>query len=820
MRNRAPLVYFFPVFFLISCVTVVLMGGCALPLGEDYTIERRDNSASLVIGNYDLQVYVPVPVAGAVPVTALSRGDLDLQVVWKDAAGNDISGSLSAFTGGEVYQADITISAKNGWSFDPGINFQYPAGSVTTQPGPNSDPSRRTLTTISYHAAAAAKTIDLVDLSAYIPAPVLGGTPVISFAGIQYTGTVEWNGGSGPNSVDLFKGGVIYTATVSLAAGPGYVFVSNPGFYHTGDTLSPDPAALTFTIHPGNSGGTLSIVFPQTRTGIGIDTPIDLTDLIPAPYAGGAPTTTFVSPGLEYSGTVRWKDSNGAPMVSGAVFQYGVTYIAEAVLTAASGFVFPAGLVGTDFTHLYDDDGIPPVYIPGGGGTGTITISFGPAKNWNMVSDYVLQNYIPLPVVDGKPVWAFDRGGVIGTISWDYYTPAGGYQAVSPLEVFHCGIYRATISLQAKNGYKFNPAEDFDYGPGLVNWGPGGDQSGEESRSITVVYKELTGSFAQKTINTWESNALDRIQAAKTKNEFTSAAAPLYIDLSPGEEYVTFTSDADRLEPAGAVLTASNSPAYVRIDGRGRRVWLTGAPTGQGVITVGSGVTLYLRNITLAGIGSNDAPLINVERGGILVLEHGAVIEGNTNTNGKGGGIYNKGTFIMKGGEISGNKAGNGSGVYTTEAIFILEAGKITGNTANDWGGGVYQDQGTFTMKGGEISGNEAVTLPGGGVHIYSGTFKMEGGEISGNKTTTSRGGGVFQLYGTFIKTGGIIYGNTTPGRTENNTALNGHAVYLDKGKIRDADAGPGVRLYAKWSGSWIYNDTSSGGLGNTTSNW
>jgi hypothetical protein len=40
-------------------------------------------------------------------------------------------------------------------------------------------------------------------------------------------------------------------------------------------------------------------------------------------------------------------------------------------------------------------------------------------------------------------------------------------------------------------------------------------------------------------------------------------------------------------------------------------------------------------------------------------------------------------------------------------------------------------------------------------------------------------------------------------------------------GKIRNATAGPEIKLYAKnANGVWTCNDTSSGGVGDTTANW
>jgi hypothetical protein len=78
-----------------------------------------------------------------------------------------------------------------------------------------------------------------------------------------------------------------------------------------------------------------------------------------------------------------------------------------------------------------------------------------------------------------------------------------------------------------------------------------------------------------------------------------------------------------------------------------------------------------------------------------------------------------------------------------------------------------------------------------------------------------------------FTKKGGTIYGDTdaihTPNSTENTAAEGGHAVYLngDDAKKRDADANEGVKLYARrMNGSWTYNDSSTGGVGDTTANW
>lgn len=127
----------------------------------------------------------------------------------------------------------------------------------------------------------------------------------------------------------------------------------------------------------------------------------------------------------------------------------------------------------------------------------------------------------------------------------------------------------------------------------------------------------------------------------------------------------------------------------------------------------------------------------------------GGVIYGGHNTangsNNKGGGVYNKGTFHMYGGNIVGNqvgsfgvtnKSGNGGGVYN-EGTFYMHSGLIAGNAAyySAYGGGVY-NKGTFYLYGGEISNNIARnnnTFVGGGVY-NAGAFHLSGSvKIAGN---------------------------------------------------------------------------------------
>jgi hypothetical protein len=267
---------------------------------------------------------------------------------------------------------------------------------------------------------------------------------------------------------------------------------------------------------------------------------------------------------------------------------------------------------------------------------------------------------------------------------------------------------------------------------------------------------------------------------------------------------------------------------------------------GGGVDATAALVTVYDGELTLGDRvtlrNNRNRHYFDASGGGVVVVSNygsftmtGGVIAGNTAS--KGGGVCVYGSFTMTGGTISGNTTsgsyGFGGGVFLQGDAFTMSGGIISGNTASGnvfGGGGVCLNSGAFTMSGGEISGNTATSTDpdfgnGGGVYVAYGDFAMTDGIISGN-TATSNGGGVFvhATISSFAKSGGTIYGDTdithTPGADENTAVVNGHAVYAG-GKVRNLDAGPSVKLYAYHNGSgWTYNDTSDGGIGDTTANW
>jgi len=299
------------------------------------------------------------------------------------------------------------------------------------------------------------------------------------------------------------------------------------------------------------------------------------------------------------------------------------------------------------------------------------------------------------------------------------------------------------------------------------------------------------------------------ITLTKTINDQSSNYYPANI-IIPTDKDITITSNKSngyyKLNSAtnGATLFIASN-AILRIDGI--TVTHTGFTIGSGeddvthtINTTGSGVhvdtsaTFYFYNGLISGntahiLSSVPNPGGGVSNKGTFVMS-GGEISGNTATN--GGGVNNCGTFIMNGGKISDNIATTGGGVggvgNSFFGVFTMSGGTISSNTA-EYGGGVYISYSEFIMSGGTISSNKA-TQHGGGVYVGTGvimtdegyigtTFTMSGGKISGN--TATLGGGVYDSWGGLVRQGGVISGNTAT-NTGNDVYLEGSGNGLPDG--------------------------------------
>jgi len=221
----------------------------------------------------------------------------------------------------------------------------------------------------------------------------------------------------------------------------------------------------------------------------------------------------------------------------------------------------------------------------------------------------------------------------------------------------------------------------------------------------------------------------------------------------------------------------------------------------RSIISVAGGV-LELWDGTIRGNTGNSGVYVTAGTMQGRFTMSGGSINDNINTNSEGGGgvyIDANCSFTMTGGTISDNKCNSYTGMASNYRVggvynrgtFDMSGGTISGNTGSE-AGGVYNIK-TFDMSGGSISNNSATN--GGGVY---GSLDMSGGSISNNSATN--GGGV---YGSLDMSGGIISGNTAKS--------NGGGLYnynagsrLVNGEISDNIASSGKSLYLS-SGAKVY---------------
>jgi hypothetical protein len=230
----------------VTLLSLMVFAGCAVPLGEDFTIPVNRGNGHYII-DYNLQHYVPVTGEGAAVQAVLNRRDLDISVVRRNKAA------------GAVDQADITLTAKNGYAFDPEVKFRYPAGVVTAQSNDDThaeDPGRtqKRMVTVIYKAAAAPQSISSIDLTSYIPVPVNGDPPILSFFTRNYGGTVVWRD-TGGELHGAFQDHMDYTAEVTLTPAAGYAFASGLTFTH--NAANSEISSSSFNVDTGN----VTIVF-------------------------------------------------------------------------------------------------------------------------------------------------------------------------------------------------------------------------------------------------------------------------------------------------------------------------------------------------------------------------------------------------------------------------------------------------------------------------------------------------------------------------------------------------------------------------------
>ena len=261
--------------------------------------------------------------------------------------------------------------------------------------------------------------------------------------------------------------------------------------------------------------------------------------------------------------------------------------------------------------------------------------------------------------------------------------------------------------------------------------------------SSVTVYCEMTWADLTRIID--DTCARYGSVTIKLPNNITAAEGDAALHIT---NFSAVTLDLNGCRLDRGLAGKEESDSAFRIDMYGRLNIMDTCPETPGGIT-----------------GANGAPAVLVGTG-YLTLDGGNIYN-NTTTAGAAVYVNNGGSFTMNGGTISGNHAEVGAGVYVNEkGSFTMNGGAIIANEAQ-MGAGVLSF-GTFTLKNGEISANRATGMidnntpyAGGGAAILQGEFNMQGGEIREN-SATGYGGGLLLGEGTSRISGGTIGYNTS----------------------------------------------------------
>jgi hypothetical protein len=683
------------------------------------------------ITDYNLQNYVPIPLAGEKPVRALeTREDLRVQAVWQvetaSGAYDNIAPDPFVFALGAVYKAAIRLTAKPGYRFIPGRPFVYPDNlAISSIPDTNAGSLRYE---VIYPPTVSPIVIDDLYLTPYVAMPIGGATPVVSFGGFQYAGIVKWyNTHSGEPLTGPFQPNTAYTAELALSPGPGYTFtgVGENAFIHTGAealTNPPGSGSVTIAFPPSPAVGSPTIVYDTVLTG-----------RLPKPVNGVTPITGIT--GSQYSGTVVWSPPD-------STFQLNTSYTAMIALTAAPGYTF-TGIKQDVFTH-----GDAPGTVTNPPGSGMVTIVFPAARTPShsaMRFGPREQENSALAVLAERRL---DSSQVFVDLPPDQEDVA--YSAVlvlgstSPANVIIDGHGRTLT--------KTTPGPLITVGGGVT---------------LTLQNITLVGHPANNT----------PLVEVPSGGKLRLGAGAALIDNKTN-------SEAGGVWVNGGTLNLNAGSAIRGMEARRAGGVLV---TNKGSVVMGGG--------TIGGSETGEGNRVSgaIQSGGGVLVDNGyfdmvgGAIEGNiADAEYSGGGVAAlKGYFDQRGGAIRGNIAkepNSGGGVYAFydggyegfERIFTMSVSAVVeGNIAEaeHSGGGVFSHDRGFYMEAGTIRGNRAqAPHSGGGMYArsdnYQYLFSMAGGFITGNYAKAEKSaGGLYLNTGDdtgagYTLTGGVIRGN------------------------------------------------------------
>lgn len=207
---------------------------------------------------------------------------------------------------------------------------------------------------------------------------------------------------------------------------------------------------------------------------------------------------------------------------------------------------------------------------------------------------------------------------------------------------------------------------------------------------------------------------------------------------------------------------------YARITGGGTLV--RGSSLTGAMITVESGATLILDNVTVDGEQISGSGYRGIYVDGTLIMGQGAVLKNHYNSSSEGSALHiaSNAKVEMNGGEIANNSSYNYGNIYIYDnAQFTMNGGEIHDNTLTcngEYGGGAfYVRGGTLTVNGGSIYNHTNITSRGGAIYCSSyGTVYLNGGTIEKNTVASGKLGDAIYYSNREGNAGQLYIGGTT----------------------------------------------------------
>ena len=233
-------------------------------------------------------------------------------------------------------------------------------------------------------------------------------------------------------------------------------------------------------------------------------------------------------------------------------------------------------------------------------------------------------------------------------------------------------------------------------------------------------------------------------------------------------------TDLDTGRSAGSLQRA------VRAASKGDRLVVRG--TCRGVTWIGKDLRIRGARTASSGPpvldGAGAGPVLKIGARATVTFRDLTVRRGAAS---RGGGIYNKGTLVLRDVVVRANTASeDGGGIWNDAGAILrlLGSSVISGNTAAEWGGGIH-DLGTLVMKGSSTIRGNSADMAGGGVAIsWMGTMVMKGSSsIAGN---SAGGASVFTAVGGGVETNGMLTMEDSSVISGNSSARLGGGVHVD----------------------------------------